>query len=83
MSNISNITLNKKELKAIADLKKLASRWPKSLWLFCNGQNDISVMKMGLDGKQVMMHARKNVEGFDHDYMVDSIEGILTEGGDW
>jgi len=67
----------KEELKAINSLKRLAKKWPKSLWLFSNGMG-ISIMRCGPDGGQ----ATNEYGGMDQDYILDSVN-IPNDGGDW
>jgi hypothetical protein len=69
--------LNKKELKAVIQLQKLAKSWPKSLWLFCNGT--LYVMKKGISDNKAMT----SEGGYDPKRMVCSISGIDNDGGDW
>lgn len=70
--------LTDEERKAIASLKRLAKKWPPSLWLFTNGA--ISIMKNRPDGTRAITITG----GVDPDYTVDSIgEQIPSDGGDW
>jgi hypothetical protein len=69
--------LTKEEKKAIAALKRLAKTWPKSLWLFSNG--NMSVLKFKEDGSP----AYNETEEVNQDFIVASIPGIYSEGGDW
>ena len=69
--------LTKEEENAIATLKRLEKRWPKTLWLFATGMS-INVMRCGEDGEQVT----DSSGGMDQDYIVDSID-IPNDGGDW
>jgi hypothetical protein len=65
------------EKKAIEALKKIADKWPKSLWLF-SASGSLCVMRRGSNGEQVM---KKN-GGVDSDFIVDEID-IPNDGGDW
>ena len=73
------------EEKAIASLKRLAKRWPKSLWLY-SGSGNLNVMRYGKDGKPVMTDGDCGRGGsggfFDPDYSLDVID-IPNDGGDW
>jgi hypothetical protein len=71
--------LSDEEKRAIASLKRLAKRWPDTLWLFCGGQKGIAVMKAGVDGERVTTGVG---EGFDPGYLVDQVD-MPVEGGDW
>lgn len=65
------------EKQAIASLKRLAKRWPKTLWLF-SASGTLTVMRCGEDGQHV--HNRDG--SVDQDYIVDTIS-IPNDGGDW
>lgn len=69
--------LTVEEIKAIKDFKRLASSWPKTLWLFANS-GGISIMKVGKDGKKVTLPDY----GFDPAYEIDKVF-INSDGGDW
>ena len=71
--------LNDREKRAISALRRLAKTWPKTLWLFCGGQNGISVMRCGENGE----HVTKSHGGIDQDYVVATVYGIDSDGGDW
>ena len=70
--------LTTEEKNAIATLRRLEKRWPKTLWLFCDG-NGVRVMRCGENGEHV---TTGNFGGMDPDYMVTSIN-IDNDGGDW
>ena len=70
--------ITKKERAAINSLKKLAKKWPKTLWLF-SGAGSLCVMKFKPDGERAC-----TPEGsMDDSYTVDIIKGIENDGGDW
>lgn len=71
--------LTKEERNAIATLKRLARRWPKSLWLF-SANGTLNVMKCNEAGEQAMNPGLG--AGVDPDYIVDAIK-IPNDGGDW
>jgi len=70
-------TLTNAEYAAVRDLRRLALRWPESLWVFvANGT--FNVMKTGPTGGSMMTASG----GFDPEYVVATIE-IPADGGDW
>lgn len=69
--------ITKEEKLAIAALKRVAKKWPKSLWLF-SASGTLWVMKKNADGQTVML----STLGVDPDYAVDPID-IENDGGDW
>ncbi len=71
------IELNDEERKAIAALKRVAKKWPSTLWLF-SASGTLHVMRNGEDGGPV--HLDNNA--IDPDYLVDNIR-IQNDGGDW
>ena len=71
--------LTREERLAIAALKRVAKRWPKSLWLF-SASGTLCVMKCGPDGEEVCLPGVGG--GVDPEYMVDRID-IDNDGGDW
>jgi len=71
-----DIELTDEEKKAIRSLKRLAKKWPKTLWLF-TGNGGIDIMKMK-DGKAVYLENG----AVDGDYNVDNID-IHADGGDY
>lgn len=70
--------LTKEEKNAIASLKRLAKRWPDSLWLFA-GSGHLCVMRTDENG--VAVHTVKG-GGYDPDYLITTVD-IPNEGGDW
>lgn len=71
-----DIELTDEETKAIRALKRLAKKWPITLWLFA-GTGGLDVMKKN-DGEAVYLKSG-NVDG---DYKVDNIY-IEADGGDY
>jgi len=65
------------EEQAIKALKRLAKRWPKSLWLY-SASGTLCVMRCDENGECV--HTSRG--GVDSDYIVDYIN-IPNDGGDW
>jgi hypothetical protein len=65
------------EDQAIKALKRLAKRWPKSLWLF-SASGSLCVMRTTKHGDP----AATPRGGVDPDYIVDTIN-IPNDGGDW
>ena len=77
-----DIELTKGERNAIATLERLANRWPKTLWIFCDGIG-VRVMRCGPDGEHVARPGNGGTGGgMDPDYMVASVN-IDNDGGDW
>lgn len=72
------VELSLEETAAIRALKRLAKRWPKSLWLF-SASGRLCVMRNGPDGRPVF----ETRGGVDPEYKIDTIEGIHNDGGDW
>jgi len=70
------LELTKSETAAIASLKRVAKKWPDSLWLF-SGSGSLCVMKK-LDGEPVYTDRG----GVNQDYVVETIN-IQNDGGDW
>lgn len=81
MHNIENqdeyLIPSEEERKAIASLKRLAKKWPESLWLF-SASGSLCVMKALPDGGR----AHTNDGGFHPDFCLDKIN-ISNDGGDW
>jgi len=73
---IDDLTLA--EQKAIQALKRLAKKWPKSLWLF-SASGTLNVMRSGPKGEQVHTSGHG---GIDPDYSVTTVN-IPNDGGDW
>lgn len=69
--------LTNEEKAAIAALKRLAARWPKSLWLF-SASGTLHVMRCGPNGERMT----NDLSGMDADYCLGSID-IPNDGGDW
>lgn len=66
------------EKKVIASLKRLAKKWPSTVWLFVDG-NSVHVMRIG----ETERHATTGRgQGIDPDYILDSVN-IDCDGGDW
>jgi hypothetical protein len=70
------IEKTQEEEKAIAALKALAKKWPKTLWLF-SASGTLSVMK-----KKNGEHVLTPGGGMDPDFLVDTVD-IENDGGDW
>lgn len=76
-----DITLTKEEELAINALKRVARKWPKSLWLF-SGSGSLCVMKYKENSSRAMVR-RGGSDSVDPDYIVDVINNIDNDGGDW
>lgn len=74
--DMSKTKMDTNEARAIRSLRALAKRWPKSLWLFTNGQSLCVMQKK--DGRRVVT----KTGGMDADYSLASIN-IESDGGDW
>lgn len=77
MVNMSEIKTTAKERKAIERLQRAINKMPDTLWLFNTGQ--MHVMKYGPEGKVTEGEGG----GFDPRYRVATIDGIISDGGDW
>ncbi len=79
------IELTKEERNAINSLKRLAKRWPKSLWLFSAG-GELHVMKCNKAGDRAITPPGPNhflvTESVDPDFSVCTIN-VPNDGGDW
>jgi len=71
------IELTDDEKKAIASLKRVAKKWPESLWLF-SASGSLCVMKY--DDNGIPYETKSGC--MDPDAIVDSID-IPNDGGDW
>lgn len=67
----------KDEKRAISALKKVAAKWPKSLWLF-SASGSLCVMRSGPNGDQIV----NSGGGIDQAYLIVSVN-IPNDGGDW
>ena len=65
------------ERRAISAMKRLASKWPKTLWLF-SASGDLCVMRCGTNGERVYTADG----GVDSAYKLDQVD-IPNDGGDW
>ncbi len=75
-----DLTLTQEERRALASLRRLAKRWPERLWLF-SASGALMVMLVDERGEQAMTDP--NHGGVDPRYIVDEIDGIPNDGGDW
>lgn len=70
--------LNDEERAVIRAFRRLAKKWPKSLWVF-GCESGLVVMRTGPDG-----HHIHDASGcVDQDYIVERIRGIDADGGAW
>ena len=71
----TDVDLAEEERKAIASLKRLAARWPRTLTL------------MSMSGTLVVVRSddgRLNAEGpVRGESVIDTVHGIPNDGGDW
>ena len=70
--------LTKEEKNAIASLRRMAAKWPRSLWIFA-AAGSCCVMKKGPDGRQFTGFGG----GVDPDYHVTTVKEMPIDGGDW
>lgn len=71
--------LTPEEQAAIRELKKLAKKWPKSLWLF-SGSGSLHVLRTTPEGE----HAMTRRGGVDPEYVVADLGSTIpNDGGDW
>lgn len=72
-----DVELTADERRAIAALKRLANKWPKSLWIFSGSG---SIMKVGPNGEKMKTAS----DGIDPEFKVGSIPSRMhIDGGDW
>lgn len=72
------LPLTKAEKQAIDDLRALARRWPKTLWIYAAGSVHLHIMKCGDNGEPVV-----RMDGSpDPGYLVGEA-AIPNDGGDW
>jgi hypothetical protein len=72
--------LTNAEKRAICALKRLAKRWPSSLWLFSAG-GSLWVMRSGPRGEHVTTDGPDGA--INSTFIVDQIDGISNDGGDF
>ena len=81
------IGLSDGEKKTIAALKRLAKKWPGTLWLF-SASGTLHVMKKHEDGFPAFYGdnvppSNSRNGGVCEQYIVATITGIDNDGGDW
>lgn len=69
--------LTKEEKAALSSLRRLAKKWPESLWLY-SASGSLCVMRCDAAGERVHLPT----DGVDPDYCVETID-IPNDGGDW
>ena len=74
----NNILLSDDEKSALRALKRLAKKWPYTLWVFA-ADAKLYIMKKT---QGHLEHAMNDTQGVDQDYIIDSID-IEADGGDW
>lgn len=74
--------LTDEERKAVALLRRLAKKWPKTLWLFAGGSFDskLFIMRKNVDGTRMVLP--DSGMGMDPEAIVAEID-IESDGGDW
>lgn len=78
--NDKTFALTAKEQAAIATLRRLASAWPDTLWLF-SASGTLCVMRRDENGERAQTRGDAK-GGVDPDYVVTTID-IPNDGGDW
>lgn len=68
--------LTVEERRAIAALRRLAKRWPKTLWLLLRDDGGLKVMRTGPDGKHVMMYGGWDGDEVDPAYVVAEVDSL-------
>lgn len=76
-----DIELTREEKLAITSLRRLAKRWPDTLWLF-SASGRLCVMRKNGNGHHAHGGANPSPTGVDPDYIVETID-IENDGGDW
>lgn len=71
------LDLTPEERRAITTLKRLAKRWPRTLWLY-SASGSLCVVRYAENGER----AHKKGGGVDPSYVADTID-IPNDGGDW
>lgn len=70
------------EKRAIAALKRLARKWPKTLWLY-SASGSLNVMRCNSAGKHAVLDRGLDQHGgVDPTYSLAVID-IPNDGGDW
>lgn len=75
------LELTKEEKAAIKSLKRLAKRWPSSLWIFAGSSGGLTIIKKNQDGYQARISTPRG-DAVDQRYQVDEIK-IEADGGDY
>lgn len=70
--------LTEEERRAIASLKRVAKKWPKSLWLFAGEHRGLEIMKTDANGQRAVL---RNYS-FDPEYSVGNAD-FPADGGNW
>ena len=71
--------LRKQEKDVIKILKSLEEIWPDSLWMY-SASGTLCIMRAEFGTNKRAM--KKDFEGYDQDYIVDTID-IPNDGGDF
>lgn len=70
--------LTNDEIKTIASFKRLAKRWPKTLWVFGGGEGGpLAILKLNEKGERVYRSSC-----VDQNFIVDYVD-IPHDGGGW
>lgn len=74
---MTDFNLSDEEKRAIAALKRLAKKWPDTLWIFA-ADGKLCIMPKTEEGTRFMTV----YGGVDPEYIIDTIN-IEADGGDW
>jgi hypothetical protein len=77
----ADIEATPEEQRAINALKRLAKKWPRSLWLY-SAAGTLCVMQADENGEHRTGGGASANDGMDPDYCLETIN-IPNDGGDW
>ena len=82
MQTQAGIPLTEEEIALVKSLRRLAKKWEKArtrLWLY-SASGQLCVMLGEGNGNP---HPETTGQGYNLDNLVETIEGIHNDGGDW
>ena len=82
MQTQAGIPLTEEEIALVKSLRRLANKWRKSgtrLWLY-SASGQLCVM---LDEGSGNPYPKTTGRGYNQDNLVETIQGIHNDGGDW
>jgi hypothetical protein len=74
--------LTKEEKQAITALKRIADKWPDTLWLFATGLA-VHVMRRGPNGEHVVLPSERGDGAVDPSAIVATIHNLPADGGNF